>query len=72
MQRSTLKMKKKNKKKKNKKNNLINEEKIDKDLGKLPNLRLHFSQRIQKIEEHYLYTFLNFLAESGNFKWFNT
>ena len=59
---------KQNKKKKNKKKNQINEEKIDKDLGKLPNLRLHFSQRIQKIEEHYLYTFLNFLAESGNFK----
>ena len=67
-EKSMTKNDKKNKKKKNKKRNLINEEKIDKDLGKLPNLRLHFSQRIQKIEEHYLYTFLNFVAESGNLK----
>ena len=57
---------KKGKNKKNKKNKRKNRDNAAKDLGKLPNLRLHFSPRIQKIEEHYLYTFLNFLAESGN------
>ena len=56
---------KKGKNKKGKKKNIDSQDKIDKNLGKLPNLRLHFSQRIQKIEERYLYTFLNFLAESG-------
>ena len=56
---------KKGKNKKNKKGKKKNRVKVAKDLGRRPNLRLHFSPRIQKIEEHYLYTFLNFLAESG-------
>ena len=48
---------KKGKNNKNKKNKRKNRDNAAKDLGKLPNLRLHFSPRIQKIEEHYLYTY---------------
>ena len=34
-------------------------------LNKAPNIKAYFAPRIQKIEEHHLYSFMNLIAESG-------